>query len=282
MSNIPTTATPPPTPTNTTLAPPPASVIVVSEPHPETVAGFQGERLIIDSEDKLLGEQLTYQWEKVVGGQREQLIMGAMMLKLREFLISRAKSKNHSGSGRFEKGTGMKAWLLEFAPKVSQTTSWRLMEIAEGVAEEFKLGKKVDLEALLSAQVGTLADDLAAKRAQIEEVIAGQSQRQLLLQFGKAAAKERGGNTSGTSQKEDQRTPEEKLADQIAAMRKQAAEVFDGVTLLRGEPAWKALNEPELAVAADDLEGLLKEIKAHLLLPPGKRPVVGLPVLTEA
>jgi hypothetical protein len=46
-----------------------------------------------ESEDALMGRQLCEQWDKVVGGQREQLIFGAMMLKLRVRVGSATRSQ---------------------------------------------------------------------------------------------------------------------------------------------------------------------------------------------
>ena len=140
-----------------------------------------------ESQDVIMGRQLTEQWDRVVGGQREQLIFGAMMLKLRAHLLSPRADSKHKGSGRYAKGEGVEAWLAAHAKRVSKGTAYRLMDIAEGVAAEFKLGKRVDLEMLLSAQVENLDTNLAKKRAKIEECIEGRSQRQLLLEFGKKA-----------------------------------------------------------------------------------------------
>lgn len=169
---------------------PPASAPGTLSRHGGTLGGRDAKGAIVpasdapDDEDALLGVQLEMQWERVVGGQREQLIFGAMMLKLRTNLSARGQV---SKGGRGHKGEGLEGWLDKHAPKVARSTAYRLMEIAEGIGAEFRLGKKADLEALLAAQVEDLPEKLAKKRAEIESMIEGKSQRQLLLEFGKGA-----------------------------------------------------------------------------------------------
>lgn len=139
-----------------------------------------------ESEDAVLGRQLTEQWERVKSARKEDLIFGAMMVRLRDRVLAPRAESKHKGSGRFAKGEGLKPWLKEHAPAVSEGVAYRLMEIAEGIAEDFHL-KRVDLEMLLSAQIESLDAALTKKRLAIEEVIDGKSQRQLLLDFGRAA-----------------------------------------------------------------------------------------------
>lgn len=144
-----------------------------------------------ESEDTVLGRQLTAQWEKVKSNRMDDLLFGAMMLKLRERIRGSARGTAQGNEAR--KGTGLKGWLAAHAPSVSESIAHRMMDIAEGVVDALKLGK-VDLEMLLSAQVENLDARLAKKRAEIEKVIDGKSQRQLLLDFGKAPSKSKGGN----------------------------------------------------------------------------------------
>ncbi len=135
-----------------------------------------------EDEDELLGLQLSMQWEKAVGGQRDQILFGAMMMKLKARLSARGQPKK--GGHDLKKGEGLQGWLEDHAPKVSRGTAYRLMEIAEGVQAICKLGKKIDLEELLACSGEDVPEQLQKKRAEIEKLIAGKSQRQLLLEFG--------------------------------------------------------------------------------------------------
>lgn len=154
------------------------TLATLSELPPAFVAG--------ESEDQVMGRQLTQQWERVKASRKEDLIFGAMMCKLREHIATgSARGATKASHDPTKKGTGLKGWLETYAPTVSESIAYRLMEIAEGIAADFHL-KRIDLEALLGAQIENLDTNLAKKRAQIEEVIEGKSQRQLLLEFGRA------------------------------------------------------------------------------------------------
>ena len=139
-----------------------------------------------DDQDAVMGLQLTLQWERVVGGQREQLIFGAMMGRVKEHVGCGSARGAAKLGNKDREGTGLKGWLKKHAPKVGESTAYRLMEIAEGIAADFHL-KRVSLEDLLAASVETLDAALAKKREQIELMIDGKSQRQLLLEYGRAA-----------------------------------------------------------------------------------------------
>jgi hypothetical protein len=136
-------------------------------------------------DDPLMGAQLTTQWELVKSGTKHQLIFGAMMLRLRE-RCDGACAVAHLGN-EARKGTGLKTWLAQHAPTVSERSAYRMMQVAEGIRDDLRLGKTTDLEALLVAQREDLPAKLAEKRVKIDEVIDGKSQRQLLLEFGRGA-----------------------------------------------------------------------------------------------
>lgn len=224
---------------------------------------------VAGSEDAVMGRQLTEQWERVKASRREDLIFGAMMLKVRE----RCECVSARGHTPFSKGDGVKGWLDEHAPTVSRSVAYRLMEIAEGVKEDFAL-KKIDLEALLTAQVEGLDSKLAAKRAKIEEVIEGKSQRQLLLEFGSGEAKDRGGHRekkeSGTT---TGMTPEEQEAAFLAACRDDFTTPFLALDKLSLNGRWKAptITDGERDDAIACIEKLAKKMKAWLQLPQKKR-----------
>ncbi len=147
-----------------------------------------------DDQDALMGAQLTAHFFRCVSNRKDDVILGAMGIRVRDRLNDSARGTDSANRGRASKGGGVKGWLGEFAPLVSESILNRCMEIAEGVQEEFRLGKKVDLEALLSIEAGeSLTGALAKTRAKIMEMIEGKSQRQLLLTFGRAEGKRKGG-----------------------------------------------------------------------------------------
>lgn len=166
----------------------------------------------ISPEDKLRGEQLTAAFRDANGAVKRVLIFGAMMLAQRE-LVDSARGANSASRGPTTKGGGLKAWLKDFAPEVaaSEATAYRYMALAEGLREELKLGKKADLSLLLTSKGDTLSENLRKKAAEIDKIIEGKSQRQLLLDFGKAEPKARGGFHP---RKGPAPTPEEILATQ--------------------------------------------------------------------
>lgn len=178
-----------------TSAPAPGTFLEAGPIGLQAAARVPAGALTVDErdEDALLGAQLTAQWERVKANRRDDLIFGAMMLRLRAHCDS-ARGVAKKGNAE-RKGTGLKAWLSQHAPAVSESIAYRLMEIADGISADFNL-KKIDLETLLAAQLDGLDEKLAKKRAQIEEVIEGKSQRQLLLEFGKGPDR-RGDNPGG-------------------------------------------------------------------------------------
>jgi len=137
-----------------------------------------------------------------------------MMLKVRE-RVNSARGNNSPKRGRGSYEGSLKEWLETHAPSVSRGVAERLMEIAEGIRDSFKLGAKVDLEALLTAQVESLETKLAGQRMKIEEMIEGRSQRQLLLEFGNAEPKHRLGGD--TTPKDGTTRPRADKADQAQA-----------------------------------------------------------------
>lgn len=173
------------------------------KPHDMTLAvASPSGALVVDEadQDALMGAQLTAQWEVVKSGTKQQLIFGAMMLKVWERCDSARGAAKLGNEAR--KGKGLKGWLAEHAPSVGEGSAYRMMEVAEGLHADLKLGKGVDLEELLATQLEDLPEKLAAKRAQIDKVIDGKSQRQLLLEFGKSM-KRKGGKTSKKNDEEE-------------------------------------------------------------------------------
>ena len=137
-----------------------------------------------DTADRQAGEQLTAQYRRAVEGMREVITFGAMMLGVRDQL---AKRLEESGGNASDKGTGLKAWLAEFAPEVPLQTARRFMDLADTVRQLVKLTNVADMVSILTASASTLQASAAKKRAKIEKLIEGRSQRQLLLMIGDGA-----------------------------------------------------------------------------------------------
>lgn len=238
---------------------------------PLTLAALGAMPLVLagESEDATLGRQLTEQWERAIGGTREQIVFGAMMLKLKARIATgSARGATKGSHDPTSSGTGLKGWLKTHAPKVGESTAYRLMEIAEGVQDLCKLGKKVDLEELLAGSVEDLPERLAKKREEIEKLIEGKSQRQLLLAFGGGSGKARGGDTSHAKKL----SPEEEQAALEAALREDATAPFKAFEAM-GE-AWRILNDAEIEGAIDIAEEWVKKARAWLSAPKNKRPVL--------
>lgn len=182
--------------------------------------------VVVDPKDAEMGQQLTVQYERAIGGIREVLIFGAMMLKVRDIVSTRGNDRSRGG-GRDTEGQGLKGWLANNAPKVNLSTAYRFMDLAEGLRDEFSLAKKTDLVHLLSAPVEKLAKPERAKREKIDAFVEGKSQRQLLFDFGidTRAGKPKGGDTS-EHRSGKRRTKAEKDADDAAEA---AAELWPGL-----------------------------------------------------
>jgi hypothetical protein len=138
-----------------------------------------------ESEDVVMGRQLKEQAEKIAPAAREMLIFAGMLLTVRARVNSAAELTSRPKRGPGSHDGSFKQWMETYAPTVSLPTAYRFLEIADGLVDEFKLGKKADLKLLLSAPVEQLSKAQAAKRREIEECVEGRSQRQLLLTFGK-------------------------------------------------------------------------------------------------
>ena len=82
--------------------------------------------------DAEMGQQLTEQYRKAVGGMTEVLRFGAMMMGLRQHILNSTRGvKLPRGSNS---DGGVKAWLEQFAPEVKEATAYRFLHVAEAVA----------------------------------------------------------------------------------------------------------------------------------------------------
>jgi hypothetical protein len=206
----------------------------------------------VPSEDQLRGQQLTQQWELACAGMIEIIKFGAMMLQLRQFLIPRAESK-HTGSGRYAKGEGMKAWLEEFAPSISRTTAERYMALAESLQDHFRLGKRVDLALLLSSPDEELGQKLAEKKSALLDFVYGKSQRQLLFELSEGHRGGGAGDPGGAHV-----ITYEQLTLRLHDACVTAAATLQGI---HAQKAYYALNDAELDGFINHAEEVAAEAK---------------------
>ena len=176
------------------------------------------ELTVVDPADAALAEQLTTQYQRAVGGIREVLIFGAMMLQARDHVTVSTRGNG----GKFgDAGTGLKGWLTTHAPKVNLSTAYRFMDLAEGLRDEFKLAKKCDLVHLLSAPVADLPPPQKKAREKIDSFVEGKSQRQLQFAFAHdtKAGKPKGGDRSEhrTGKRRTKAEVEEAMGAKMAA-----------------------------------------------------------------
>jgi hypothetical protein len=218
-----------------------------------------------EQQNRELGQQLEAQYHKCIIGMVDYIAFGALVLQVRE-IVSTADTLN-------AKGTGLKAWLEEFAPGVSRPTAYRCLELAEGIKAEFQLGARSDLYRILKGS--DLSEGEASKREKIIRFVEGKSQRQLLLYIGKPDAKQ-----GGKRESEQEKTPEQRHAEWIEAARSTAVTAFSALHDV--DERWKLLDDDQLKLAVEDAERFAKQAKKWLETPPPARPAVEVEKYLEA
>lgn len=172
-----------------TLAPRPtapqadASMPGASQP---SASGQLSKVLTIAEEDgdAVRGLQLDMQWDRAIKGEAEQHIFGAMMILLEEHLRAAAGFDStrgvKSGSGRYGTGTGMKAWLAKYAPKVKEATAYRWKKATQGLLKKSGIPDAEALQRLLGADADELTEPERATQLELFTLIEGTSQTELL------------------------------------------------------------------------------------------------------
>lgn len=213
------------------------------------------------SQDAEMGAQLTAQYQRAIGGIREVLIFGAMMLQVRGVMST---CGHHSTRGPQTKGDGLKAWLEEHAPSVNRATAYRFMDLAEGLRTEFSLAAKTDLAHLLTAPVADLPPADQKRREKIDAFVEGKSQRQLMFEFGfdTKAGKPKGGDLSAhrtgkrrTQDEVDYERKEKRAAESWRWTRASLADEWLAKRLFEG------LGDVELANFSDLLDTLRTQVR---------------------
>jgi hypothetical protein len=235
----------------------------MSKPAPKT----SSVPATIQTDHRKLGEQLTHQYRAAVSGMYEYVAFGALVLNIQEAVATARGGNSTRGPG--SKNTGLRAWLKEYAPEVSEQTAHRCRDLAEGVKAEFKLGVRSDLHDILKGQ--NPDEKTLARREKIQSFLQGKSQRQLLLYIGKPGATDGGARVTS-----DNLTPAEREKKLIEGLRKQASFAFSAFHSVKEKEEWKLLNDDQLHVAVEDAKKFLKQAEKWLETPPPAR--VGLQI----
>jgi len=147
-------------------------------------------------EDTELASQLREQYGRAIGGMREVLKFGAMLMKLREKLETGPHADQFTG-GRGKQG-GIRQWLRENCPEISHSTAYRFLGIAEAVEGEYRalvgvrVAKSYPLPDLVAADPRDLPEGIKEKQLELFEFVDGTSQRSWLLDSVKVRAPQGG------------------------------------------------------------------------------------------
>jgi hypothetical protein len=156
---------------------------------------------LADNQQREMGAQLTEQFEKATSGMREVLIFGAMMMRLRQLVLSNVDKTGAATRGPAAKGTGIDAWLKQYAPNIPHASAYRFEAVAMGVADKWdalpdSLAKKIefpDLVTLPEPKLAKIDKRLPKKRVELFDYVKGTSQKSFLDQF-RDKYSSRGGN----------------------------------------------------------------------------------------
>lgn len=158
-------------------------------------AAAPGTLSTVQTDDALMGQQLTEQYQRAVGGMREVIKFGCMMMALRDRIESTRGLDHHSTTGKgakYDANTGVEAWLKEFAPEVKKSTAYRFLHVAEAVASEFQSPAKISFIELATKSPEELPEKFREKQLELWDFVDGTSQRSWLDRF--APPKSKGGH----------------------------------------------------------------------------------------
>jgi len=207
------------------------------------------------AEDVQMGEQLTAQYQRAIGGMAEVLRFGAMMMMLREKLSTCGQLR--PGRKSKDDNDGISDWLRTYAPSVARSTAYRFLNVAKSVAESFKVPAKITFAELVTTDKAELPPKLALKQAELWEYVSGTSQRSWLDRFTpKGGYRERPNGTHRRTKDELDFDNKEKMAlrwHKIAWHQFLDAQQSPVDT-------WLHLPELQLANFADVLKRLSKEV----------------------
>jgi hypothetical protein len=204
-------------------APGGTALVAPSDAQLQPAAAAPGTLTIHQADDSLMGQQLTEQYHRAIGGIREVLRFGAMMMQLRNYIESTRGLDHHTTTGKgakYDANTGVDAWLKQFAPEVKKATAYRFLHVAESIAQQFQTPAKITFADLATKAPEELPEKLRSKQAELWEFVDGTSQRSWLDAFKPRP-------TLGGYHPRQGRPPT--LDEQMAAMREIAHQDFEAI-----------------------------------------------------
>ena len=226
-----------------------------------------------DHQDKLMGEQLSAEFKEAVNGMWRVVRVGAMMMALRQRLVSKLDT-TRLPTAKASDG-GIKAWLEQYAPDVERTTAYRFEDVTRAVAKSFELparvAKKLTFEQIVTAPESELDEAALKVRQQINGFVAGTSQKSWLDQFKEMSG--RGGDTSGSRKK---LTPAEELKKFLEEAKNDFATVFESLDRIVDSGSFKAtsITDPMLDASIELALEYAKQARAWRKTPHKDRPAL--------
>lgn len=210
------------------------------------------------TELRKLGRQIEDQYRKSQTGLLHCIALGDLVAEARK-VVSTVDTTRPRGGGEDTAGTGLKAWLAEFAPNVPRSTAYRFEDMSENVRAEMRIGKRVSVARIIMGEVKD-AKSLALLE-KMADFVGGKTQRTLLIGIGQPDAKIGGKRDAKTKPP----TEEERRNAWLQDARQRSIATFSGLHDL--EERWKILDDVELSVAIADSEAFLRDAKAWLRTP---------------
>lgn len=158
-----------------------------------------------NTDDALMGQQLTEQYKLATSGMQQVVIFGAMMIKLREMHPELAKK----GGDRKSKSTvdtdrlSLSAWLEKHAPEVKRPTALRFLNVTEAICADYvqivgaKTAKAISLPDLVTTPAKQLPKGCESKQLSLFEYVNGTSQKSWLDRFSPESPQKRGRDARG-------------------------------------------------------------------------------------
>jgi len=183
----------------------------------------------LPSPEAQIGAQLTAQYQKAIGGMREVLVFGAMLMQIRTGLAQHGELEGRRA------GIGLKAWLQDNAPEINLSTAYRFLGIAEAVGNDYaqivgtKVSKAYSLEQLVTAPADSLPEQVRAKQLDLFSYVSGTSHRSWMDKLKAKDLETRGGARTASApsgdgrQKAKAQTAHDTLQDLVAKLRNFAA-----------------------------------------------------------
>jgi hypothetical protein len=212
------------------------------------------------SDDALMGEQLTAQYRLAVGGMREVLRFGAMMMALRDRLSTVVQVRTTGGKFSEKPDGSIKKWIEEHAPEIKFGTAFRFLHVAEAVAERFQTPAKISFVDLATKPTEELPDKLRTKQAELWEFVDGTSQRSWLDQF--VPEGRRGGDVTPRDEN-GKRIVHKPTPEEIAEnYRMEVKRCALAAQLFAKEGTYQALSDVELDAVVDHFNDFISAAKA--------------------